>query len=488
MMQPEMTDDLAREKLDHALAFFAKLLCSGVFVVGREADEFLAHDLKTHLRPEGIPFDWDEVAIGIDEGAGTVTFMCGGLARTAVYNAGQGCTIVPAGADGVSFTPVPVTPDPSPGSGQAPSPGSGQRLVDAAAAPWPIGDLLPDAPLPDAVDADALEAALARALDDSGRPVPQQTRAIVVVHQGRLIAERYAPGFGPDTRHVTWSMGKSITAALAGILAGDGCISIDDPAPVAEWRAPGDPRGAIRIRDLLNMSSGLQFLRAQDDDRIELGWTRFDDHMYIYYGAIDVFEHSISRPLEHPPGTVWRYRNGDTLTLGKIVRQTVEARGEQYLTFPQRALFERIGMRRMVLEPDPYGNFIMTGYDYGTARDWARFGLLHLWDGVWRPTGERILPAGWVDFVRAPAPADGERHYGGQFWLNAGGRLPRLPRDTFYPAGAWGQVVLIIPSRDMVIVRLGHSPTWPNNTFDTYLDETAGAILDTLTPPPAPSP
>jgi CubicO group peptidase (beta-lactamase class C family) len=196
--------------------------------------------------------------------------------------------------------------------------------------------------------------------------------------------------------------------------------------------------------------------------------------MYIYYGAINVFEHSISRPLEHAPNTLWRYRNGDTLSLGKLVRQIVEGRGEDYLTFPQRALFDRVGMRRMVLEPDPWGNFIMTGYDYGTARDWARFGLLHLWDGVWQ--GERVLPAGWVDTIRAPAPAATERQYGGQFWLNAGGALPRVPRDAFYPAGAWGQVVLVIPSRDAVIVRLGHSPVI-NNAFDAYLDETASAIL-----------
>jgi CubicO group peptidase (beta-lactamase class C family) len=272
-------------------------------------------------------------------------------------------------------------------------------------------------------------------------------------------------------------MGKSITAALIGLLVKDGHFTIDDPAPIAEWRRPGDPRGPIAIRHLLNMSSGLEFLRAQDDEtKLELGWTRFDDHMYIYYGAIDVFAHSIARGAADPPGTAWRYRNGDPLTLGKIVRQTVEGRGENYHTFPQRALFDRIGMRDMVLEPDPWGNFIMTGFDYGTARDWTRFGLLHLWDGVWRPSGERILPEGWVDFVRTPAPADAEVHYGGQFWLNAGGRLPNVPRDAFYPAGAWGQVVIIIPSRDIVITRLGHSSPL-DNALDGYLDRTVSGVL-----------
>ena len=455
-----MTDEMRDEKIDHTLAFFAKLLCSGTFVVGRDPDEFLENDLRTHLRPEGMPIDWEDITVGIDRQAGTVTLITDGRARTAVFNPGQGCTIVPRDAAGVSFTPVPVTPN----------------LPDAATTLWPMGDLLPDEPPPDNVDHDALNAALDLALDDSRQPIPQRTRAMVVVHRGRLVAERYSPGFGPDTRHVSWSMGKSITAALIGILVGDGLVALDEPAPIPEWHGEGDPRAAITVRHLLNMSSGLGFLRAQDDDRLELGWTSRDDHMYIYYGGINVFDHAISRPLEHAPNTVWRYRNSDPLALGRIVRQTVEARGEEYLTFPQRALFDRVGMRNMVLEPDPWGNFIMTGFDYGTPRDWARFGLLHLRDGVSPTTGERVLPEGWVDIVRAPAPADPEQGYGGQFWLNAGGRHPRVPRDAYWPAGAWGQVVFIIPSLELVIVRMGHSPVI-DNSLDDYLNRTMGDIV-----------
>jgi CubicO group peptidase (beta-lactamase class C family) len=274
-------------------------------------------------------------------------------------------------------------------------------------------------------------------------------------------------------------MGKSITAALIGQLVGDGELELEAPAPIDEWQAADDPRREITLRHLLQMSSGLRFVRAQDDNKLDLGWTSADDHMYIYYGGINVFEHAVSRPLEHPPGTFWRYRNSDPLALGAVVRRTVERRGEEYLTYPQRRLFDRIGMRRMVLEPDPWGNFVMTGFDWGTARDWARFGLLHLWDGVWKPTGERVLPEGWVDFVRTPAPADAEQGYGGQFWLNAGRRHPNIPRDAFWPAGAWGQVVIIIPSRDAVIVRLGHSLD-TGEPFDRYIDTTVSGILATL--------
>ena len=454
-------DQLADERIDHTLAFFAKLLCSGVFVVGRDPEEFLASDLRTHVRPEGMPIDWEEIGVAIDYTDRKVSLAARGLERTAVFNDWQGCSIVPRGERGVHFTPVPAEPD----------------LPDAATTPWPMGDLLPDEPLPSEVDEERLRAALDLALDDSLQPEPQRTRAIAVVYRDRLIAEQYAPGFGPETRHVSWSMGKSITAALIGILAGEGCFAIDDPAPIAEWQSPDDPRRGITIRHLLNMSSGLAFTRAQDEDRLELGWTSRDDHMYIYYGGIDVFQHSISRPLADPPGAVWRYRNCDTLTLGKIVRQTVEARGQEYLAFPQRALFDRIGMRRMVLETDPWGNFIMTGFDYGTARDWARFGLLHLRDGVWN--GTRVLPEGWVDFVRAPASANPNQEYGGQFWLNAGGRHPNAPRDAFWPAGAWGQAVFIIPSRDIVIVRLGHSSE-TSDTRDAYFDRTVSDILSAI--------
>ncbi len=455
---PQFDDDYNDERVSNTLALFAKLLCSGTFVVGRDPAEFLEHDLKTHVRREGMPVGWDEIDIDIDRVAGTVTMSASGISRTAKYNQGQGCTIFPANERRLHFTPIPVT----------------SALPDARSISWPMGDLLSDVSLPEEVDRQALESTLDLAFDDSQHQVPQRTRGMVVLYKDQIVAERYAPGFGKNTRQVSWSMGKSITAALVGILVGQGHISLDDPAPIAEWQ--GTEKEAIRIKDLLRMSSGLGFSRAQDDDKLELGWTNRDDHMYIYYGAVDVFEHSITRPLKRPPNTFWTYRNCDPLTLGKIVRQTVEAQGEDYLTFPQRALFDRIGARNYVLEPDPWGNFIMTGFDYGTPRDWARFGLLHLHDGVWQ--GERILPEGWVDFIRTPAPAAEEKQYGGQFWLNAGNRYPDIPSDAFWPMGAWGQVAFIIPSKEMVVIRLGHSPEWGGESyFDTYINQTVGDIV-----------
>ena len=184
----------------------------------------------------------------------------------------------------------------------------------------------------------------------------------------------------------------------------------------------------------------------------------YPDHYYVYSGAMDVFRYVVSRPLLYEPNTVGRYRNVDPLTLGYIIRRTVEGRGEAYLSYPQRALFDEIGIRKLVLETDPYGNFISSGYELGTARDWARIGLLYLQDGVWQ--GRRLLPEGFVDFVRTPAPAwaneEGSKsvpRYGGGWWLNTTGNWD-APYDAYYAAGAGGQTTLVIPSRDIVIVRL----------------------------------
>jgi CubicO group peptidase (beta-lactamase class C family) len=187
-----------------------------------------------------------------------------------------------------------------------------------------------------------------------------------------------------------------------------------------------------------------------------------EDHLLGYQAPIDIFSFSASRPQEFPPNTVGRYRNSDPWLIGSIVRRTVEGMGEEYLTWPQRELFDRIGIRRFVLETDAYGNFILTGYNFGTPRDWARFGLLYLNRGMWN--GERLIPEEFVDFVRSPAPAWPNGEYGGFFWLNPpdrdnperGGRLPTLPLDTYMASGAGDQSTYIIPSKDLVIVVMSH--------------------------------
>ncbi len=240
------------------------------------------------------------------------------------------------------------------------------------------------------------------------------------------------------------------------------------------------------MTDLLRMSSGLQFtlyevLELTPEGTYQIS-TAYPDHYFVYPCAMDVFRYVVSRPLQYPPNTVGRYRNCDPLTLGYIVKRTVLGRGEDYLTYPQRSLFDQIGIRRMVLDTDPYGNFIMSGYEYATARDWARIGLLYLQQGMWQ--GKRLLPQEFVDFVRTPAPAwnneegePSESRYGGMWWLNTTGNFD-LPKDAFYAAGAGCQNTIVVPSRDLVVVRLTRydSLTVSNEPFNAALRGMLAAI------------
>jgi CubicO group peptidase (beta-lactamase class C family) len=202
------------------------------------------------------------------------------------------------------------------------------------------------------------------------------------------------------------------------------------------------------------MSSGLRIRAPQDPDYDPNG--PYPDHVYLYTGAINAFHYLATRPLQWPPATVGRYHNTDPVLVNYLIRLAVEKRGEEYLSYPQRALFDRLGIRTMLIETDPFGNFLTQGYDYASARDWARLGLLYLQDGVWN--GQRMLPEGFVNFVRTAAPAwvaDMRPNYGGLFWINADDRFP-LPREAYYMAGAGGQFTIIVPSHDLVVVRLGH--------------------------------
>jgi CubicO group peptidase (beta-lactamase class C family) len=410
-------------------AGFAKLLCSVFFITGRSLEAAIEEDGSFVQPPEArraahaAKVDWQTRSVSLT--------LPNGVTRTARQFADQGCVILPRGRDDVYFTPRRLD----------------SPLPDPATQPWPMGDRLAESPLPADIDSTKLALAVEAAFD----PPEALTAAFAVAWRGRIIAERYASGMDHTTRLPSWSMGKSLTATLIGQLALDGTLDLWQPAPVAEWQARDDPRRAIRIADLLRMSGGLRFVSASDPDYDPA--RGYADHDFIYTGAIDSFRWAVTRPPQWPAGTVGRYRNSDPLVLNYLIRRAAEARGEDYLAWPQRHLFDRLGMRRMVLETDPYGNFVLTGYDLGSARDWLRLGMLYLQDGVWN--GERLLPEGWVDFVRTPAPAWDEPEYGGLFWLNRTGAWP-VPADAFYMSGAGGQTTIIIPTHDLVVVRLGH--------------------------------
>ncbi|MFQ5538495.1 MAG: serine hydrolase domain-containing protein [Gemmatimonadota bacterium] len=415
---------------DLGLSGYAKVMCSAIYVSGRDPEEAVVNS-GYFLVPEDIlpavrgPF--------IDPETGIVRMVYADtLSGAARYMGDQGCVLLPPGRDRPYFGPVPVR----------------TTLPPADSMDWPMGDRTTPYTPPPGVDTAGIREAVDLAFADSAG----LTQAFIVVHRGRIVGERYAPGVDKDTQLESWSMGKSLTATLVGLLIRDGEFSLDDPAPVPLWHEdPDDPRGAIRISHLLQMSSGLHFIAPRDPDYGP--GSPYPDHMAVYTKPLDVFRFSIDRPLQFPPGTEGRYRNSDPLTLGYIIREKVRARGEEYLTYPQRALFDRIGIRKQVLETDPYGNFVLTGFDYGTARNWARLGMLYLQDGVWE--GDRLLPEGFVDFVRTPAPAWKEPVYGGLFWVN-GDSAWALPRDAYFMAGGGGQRAFIVPSHDLVVVRLGH--------------------------------
>ena len=417
------------DRLEHETAGFAKILCSAIFITGR--------DLKTAADEDGFFVSPREsrgkvVETAVDREAREVRLtLANGVTRSARLIGDQGCVTLPRGVQDVFFTPVPVT----------------SALPDPATQDWPMGDRLPDAPLPPEIDKAKLDAAVAAAFD----PPTALTAAFVVVYKGRLIAERYGAGIDARTRLPSWSMGKSITATLMGQLIQEGVYTLWQPAPVEEWQGADDPRRAIRIADLMRMSSGLRFVAPQDPDYDPA--RGYPDHLYVYTGAIDAYRWSITRPPQWPPNTVGRYRNSDPLTINYLIKKAVTARGEAYLSYPQRHLFDKLGIRRMLLETDPYGNFLLNGYELGSGRDWARLGLLYLQDGLWN--GERLLPAGFVDFVRTPAPAWSEPVYGGFFWLNRAAWWP-VPEDAFFMAGSGSQYTLTIPTHDLVVVRLGH--------------------------------
>ena len=322
----EFSQQRTVEAKGHITAMAAHHLCSGLYVVGRENQRSAERVLAEDIAPFKLRFGWDEsFGFAVDEEDKSVTVSAPGVEpdRKARYHGDQGCTILPTGVDRVFFKPVKIK----------------SALPDPATQAWPLGDLEAHATFPE-VDQRELGSVLDWAISRDG----QNTRAIVVVYRGKIIDERYAGGFGQDTPQISWSQGKSITAALIGVLSEQEEISLDDPAPIAEWQGLEDPRRQIKIRDLLNMSSGLEFTnfaRERSD-----AWTASNEHLRVYFDGINVFEHSVNQPAELPPGSQFRYRNSDPLTLGRIIRQTVEARGENYLQFPQSVLFDRIGARK----------------------------------------------------------------------------------------------------------------------------------------------
>jgi CubicO group peptidase (beta-lactamase class C family) len=318
---------------------------------------------------------------------------------------------------------------------------------------WPTAEW-PEAPPGAEVDRAALAAAIDAVFARPGRAGRPDGRALLVVHRGVVVAERYAPGVDRSTRHVSWSMAKSVTQALAGILVRDGRLALAAPAPVPAWQADGDPRRAITLDHLLHMTSGLD-----NADGFEGGPGSLVARLIFGPGAADQFAFASAFPAREPPDRRWAYSTATSTLVAGIVQREVGSTRDAMLDFMRRELFEPLGMRSAEPEFDAAGGFQGGAFVWATARDWARFGTLYLRDGVW--DGRRILPDGWVDYTRTPAPAPNNGTHGAHFWLNREPRegqfriAPGAPSSAFAACGAYGQYVLMVPTRDLVVVRLG---------------------------------
>ena len=443
------------EQIPIGCAFKAKALCAGIFVQGLDPKKIAAED--SGFNPL---FKLFKAKIDRDKKSVSCSLLGTGLFRkTAVYIEGLGPILLSGVPEETVRAMKPDLPGPQP--------------ADPAAVPWPMGDLMPQDAPPDAIDTAKVELAVDRAFAEPDSKHPKRTRAVVVLYDGFLVAERYAPGITKDTRLLSWSMAKSFTNVLVGILVKQGKLNIHDPAPVPEWQAAGDPRHAITVGQLMRMSSGLDWFEEYAEHPIS-------DVNRMLFLEPDHAAYAAAKKLAVPPDTVWSYSSGTTNIVSRIIRDVIGSR-EAYWPFPRRELFNKIGMRSAVFGVDAAGTFIGSSYLYASARDFARFGLFCLNDGVWN--GERILPEGWLAYSTTATPKAEHGVYGAFFWTNQGDpehpekrEYPKMPRDLYWADGYQGQQIFVCPSLKLVAVRLGM--TWDSNWGAAeFLDGLAGAIV-----------
>lgn len=291
-------------------------------------------------------------------------------------------------------------------------------------------------------------------------PAMGETRALLIMKDGQMLTQRYAPGFGPDSKFISWSMAKSITAVLVGLMVSDGRLVLDAPAPVPAWSQPGDPRGEITLRQLLHMASGL--------DHIETGDPAYNSdtvRMLFTSGAADMAAYAEAKPLAARPGSAFQYSTATSIILSDIMTRALtqsddpQVRRDAMMQFMRGRLIEPLGLASLTPEFDAHGTLIGGSFMYATAGDYAKFGEFLRHDG--EAQGRQILSARWVDFMRASSSLD--PGYGGQIWLNKprpkGAKAAlfpgRGPSSLFACLGHQGQYILISPSQGLTIVRLG---------------------------------
>ncbi len=339
--------------------------------------------------------------------------------------------------------------------------------VQPADTPWPTRDW-PRGDLPAGGTARRVEALLEGAFTADPAGDLGGTHAVVIVQGGRLLAERYADGYGPDVTCRSWSMAKSITQALVGLAVGDGRVDIHAPADVPAWRGPGDPRAEITLDQLLRMSSGLAWIEDYSPENPS-------DVIAMLFGEgqDDVAAYAEALPPAHPPGSFWSYSSGTTNIVARCLSRALNAQGPALEAFMRERLFNPLGMSSATPRFDAAGTFIGSSFCFCTPRDFARFGLLYLRDGVW--DGWRLLPEGWVDYARTPtwqqADVEPDSAYGAQWWLGLAGP------GSFSANGYEGQHIVLCPRRDLILVRHGATPTTTQPAVKAWLRDLADAFV-----------
>jgi len=413
-------------KLDLISGFSAKSVASGHFIDKRPLEIIEKGDNDINLI--------DLAKNKIDEvGKMTSASVYGLKERKAIYREGLGATLINNDFDITKPYEVP------------------NRTKLNTNLAFPYGNNEPKDTLFSTIDYSKLNKAVSNSFDKTGEK-NKRTRSVLVLYKDHLIAEKYDTGFNKNSKILGWSMTKSITSALFGILEKQGKFDIYKPAPIAEWK--NDDRAGITTNDLLHMNSGLEWEEKYD---------KICDATKMLFQTEDMSRTQIEKPAAFKPNTNWNYSSGTTNLLSGILRKQFKSH-QEYLDFWYSALIDKIGMNSMIIETDMVGNYVGSSYGWATTRDWSKFGLLYLHQGNWN--GDQLFHESWAKYTSTPTNTSGGK-YGAHFWLNAGGKFADVPKDMYYCSGYQGQMIAIIPSLDLVIVRMGlkEDPEFDFNGF-----------------------
>jgi len=401
-------------KLDLISGFAAKSVASGHFIDNRSLETIEKGDNSIKM----VQLANNKIN---ETGKFATSTVYGLKERKAIYREGIGVTLINETFDFLKPYEIP------------------NRNKSFSNLPFPYGNKEPKDTIFSNIDYTELKKAVANAFDSKDE-MNKRTRSVLVIYKDKIIAEKYDKGFGKNSKILGWSMTKSITGTLFGILQKQKKYDIYKPVPIKEWQK--DARKQSTTNDLLHMNSGLEWVEKYD---------KICDATKMLFAAEDMSRSQLLKPSVFKPNTHWNYSSGTTNLLSGILRKQFKTH-QEYLDFWYSALIDKIGMHSMILETDMAGNYVGSSYAWATTRDWSKLGLLYLHKGNWN--GEQIFDESWAKYVATPTNTS-NGNYGAQFWLNAGGKYKDVPRDMYYCSGFQGQKVFIIPSLDLIIVRTG---------------------------------